>query len=295
MSWCKVTWQVSYVDADNFRSPYDLDLGPDLSPAVGQVTLHPVQRAITTASQTFMPRPVVCSFDDEGFLLGPDGTRGVYVLPTPLRPTVTGVPVDVLNPDTFTADWVWTCKPVIDGVRYVKPFSFVALENTVVDLSAWVGPSNVRPVSLAEPSVDSFVLDRLNALEAPPVIVGASVVPPDNRLSFVLSNGNVVDAGALVLPSTPVATASSVGVVSVGAGLVVNADGVLSSAVVEGPKGDKGDPGQGIATVTYTDATVNTVRPEAPGLVYWFYSGATTPPPRPTNAINYDLVLTTGV
>ena len=112
-------------------------------------------------------------------------------------------------------------------------------------------------------------------------------------MSFVLSIGNFVDAGPLVLPSTPVATASSVGVVSVGAGLVVNADGVLSSAVVEGPQGPqgvKGDPGQGIATVTYTDATVGAARPEAAGLVYWFYSGATTPPPRPTNAINYDLV-----
>lgn len=288
MSWSKVVWQASYVDADNFRSPYDLDLSPDLSPAVGSVTLYPVQRPILSGQQTFMPRPVVCTFDDEGFLCGPDGTRGVYVLPTPVVQTDPNVPINVFDAETFTVEWLWSCKPSVEGVKYVKPFSFVALENTVVDLSAWCYANSNTNIKLAPVSVDAFVLERVNAT---PTITGANVSAPGNRLSFIFSDGRVVDAGVLNVPTVGVASVGVPGVVSPGAGLAVSADGVLS---VDGAVGPQGPPGQGIATATFDDTTAATVaRPEATGLVYWFYTGTTAPPPRPTNAVNYDLVFTT--
>ncbi len=65
----------------------DAGQAPDMLPMLGTVTFTPnVERAkIPTAlpqPMILFPRPIVCGLDDQGFLLGPDGTRDVMIAAT---------------------------------------------------------------------------------------------------------------------------------------------------------------------------------------------------------------------
>ena len=78
----------------------DLDQYPDGVAASGKIYLTPSPNLIkngtaSPAPVTIIPATIECSLDDEGYLLGPDGLRGIRVLATD-------------DPDGNPVDWYWT-------------------------------------------------------------------------------------------------------------------------------------------------------------------------------------------
>jgi hypothetical protein len=80
----------------------DADLYPDGFPCGGQVIFTPSVERLRNATGlpspvTILVRPVVCSLDSEGYMLGSDGTRGVRLLATN-------------DTDNVPVGWTWTVQ-----------------------------------------------------------------------------------------------------------------------------------------------------------------------------------------
>lgn len=65
---------------------------PDSAPPGGTITFVPqipyLKFPSATPPTTVAPQPVVCTFDSNGDLLGPDGTVGVYLIATSYNVTI---------------------------------------------------------------------------------------------------------------------------------------------------------------------------------------------------------------
>lgn len=77
----------------------DVDLYPDGVPASGNIFFTPLVEKLrnssgTPAPVTIIPAQVVASLNEEGYIVGPDGTAGIRLLATD-------------DPDNSPVNWVW--------------------------------------------------------------------------------------------------------------------------------------------------------------------------------------------
>lgn len=80
----------------------DVDLNPDGVAAMGIIFFVPSVNAVRNATAspapvTIMPATVECTLDNEGYLVGPQGSRGVRLISTN-------------DPDITPNNWYWTVK-----------------------------------------------------------------------------------------------------------------------------------------------------------------------------------------
>lgn len=80
----------------------DVDINPDGVAAMGSIFFVPSVNAVrnptaTPAPVTIMPATVECTLDSEGYLVGPQGSRGVRLISTN-------------DPDIVPNNWYWTVK-----------------------------------------------------------------------------------------------------------------------------------------------------------------------------------------
>lgn len=80
----------------------DEDLNPDGVAAMGSIFFVPSVNAVRNATAspapvTIMPATVECTLDSEGYLVGPQGSRGVRLISTN-------------DPDITPNNWYWTVK-----------------------------------------------------------------------------------------------------------------------------------------------------------------------------------------
>jgi len=111
----------------------DSGLNPDGVAAKGTVLFTPSPAYVknltaTPAPVTILPATIECELDDDGYLLGSDGTRGVRLVATD-------------DPDNNPVEWTWRVDFRLtdqDDVptRGITRFSFELPSNTTVDLAA---------------------------------------------------------------------------------------------------------------------------------------------------------------
>lgn len=103
----------------------DVDLNPDGVAATGSIFFVPSVNAVRNATAspapvTIMPATVECTLDSEGYLVGPQGSRGVRLIATD-------------DPDTTPNNWYWTVK---FNLADQSGTPLVGLENKMLILSS---------------------------------------------------------------------------------------------------------------------------------------------------------------
>ena len=102
----------------------DVDLNPDGVAAAGSIFFVPSVNAVKNATAspapvTIMPATVECPLDNEGYLVGPQGSRGVRLIST-------------TDPDITPHDWYWTVKFKLTDQSGT---ALVGLDNKMITLS----------------------------------------------------------------------------------------------------------------------------------------------------------------
>jgi hypothetical protein len=231
---------LAYADSD------DESLNPDAVPAQGTVYFTPSPNYIkdvtaTPAPVTILPASIECELDEEGYVIGYTGDRGVRLIATD-------------DPQGNPVDWTWSVEfRLTDAsgtpVRTIGSFSFELPGGTTVDLTSaspvpgadgtyytvgLTGPANeltVGTVSTGAPGSDAEV-----------EITGTA---PDQTINFVIPEGDKGDAGEMTIGTvTTGAAGSSASVTNVG----TTSDAILDFSIPRGDKGEKGDTGETGAT-----------------------------------------------
>jgi hypothetical protein len=174
----------------------DVDLGPDGAAAKGSIFFTPSvitlkDNLASPAPVTVLPKTVECTLDTDGYLLGPDGTRGVRLLAT-----------DDL--DANPVNWTWEVDFRLTDqsdtpISGLSKYSFQLPASTTVDLTL-VSPVpgangtyyNVGPTGPTGPQAD---LSNVNA-EAPLVFN-----PMEELFSFDWNSTSIAYLADVELPT----------------------------------------------------------------------------------------------
>jgi hypothetical protein len=158
----------------------DLDVFPDGVPARGSILLTPSAPYVknVTASPapvTILPSTIECPLDSEGYVLGPDNTRGVRLVATN-------------DTDNNPVDWSWRVDFRLTDqsdtpTRGIPTFFFQLAQNTTVDLTT------------ASPVPDSNGVYYLTGPTGPTGATGATGpgVPSGGTANQILTKVNGTD------------------------------------------------------------------------------------------------------
>lgn len=174
----------------------DLDLGPDGAAAKGSIFFTPsvitLKDNLSSPSPvTVLPKTVECVLDADGYLLGPDGTRGVRLLATD-------------DPDANPVNWTWSVDFRLTDqddvpITGLSKYSFQLPSDSTVDLTL-VAPVpgangtyyNIGPTGPTGPQAN---LSNVTAL--PPLVFYYE----DETFSFDWTATSIGNLGDVSLPS----------------------------------------------------------------------------------------------
>lgn len=247
----------------------DPDLFPDGVPAKGSIYFRPSPAKLLDASSTpnpvtILPAVVEATLDSEGYVFGPDGTRGITLVATD-------------DADLNPTGWTWTAEFRLtdqdDVPVSVASYSFQLPSDTTVDLTTLSPvPDANGTYYLVGPKGDKGDTgDTGPAGEAATITVGTTTTGAEGTSASVVNSGTTSaaildftiprgDTGATG-PQGDAATIAVGTVTTVAPSSPATVTNVGTSAAAifdfEIPKGDTGDVGAISATlpITYDNAT----------------------------------------
>lgn len=104
----------------------DADQTPDADTPVGTVTFTPsvmsVKNITATPPVELIPRPITCTVDSEGYVLAPNGQRGLWLVATD-------------DTDNNPSGWTYTVTVIFPAIGYNRTYSIEVPEGVETDLA----------------------------------------------------------------------------------------------------------------------------------------------------------------
>jgi hypothetical protein len=166
----------------------DADTLPDAVPASGTVTFTPSAGVVldygTTPNPTaILRKPIVSTLDAQGYITGPDGTRGIKLIATD-------------NPNVKPVGWTWVATYSLEdaegnALRTLTTQPFFVPSNETTDLVIAMPIEESKGVFLSKGDKGDFATISVGSVSVGTPSVSINQVDGDAEVSFVLPVNNL--------------------------------------------------------------------------------------------------------